>query len=120
VAVGTQTSQIAPAAPLTFAAMFGFGMIGLFFRRKLGQQGRLLLILCMVILSGALAGSLTACNTTNLSPASVLQTPSGTYAVTITAQQVGSQVISQPTGPVTIYGSENQVSLPFTLNVTVQ
>jgi hypothetical protein len=120
VAVGTQTSQIAPAAPVTFAAMFGCGLIGLFFRRKLGRKGRLLLILCMVVLSGALAGSLTACNTTNLSPASVLSTPSGTYAVTITAQQVGSQVITLSSGSqVTIYGSQNQVSLPFIINVTV-
>ncbi len=119
VAVGT-TSQIVHPAPISFAAMFGFGMIGLFFRRKLGQKGRLLLILCMAILSGALAVSLTACSTTNLSPASVLTTPKGTYQVTITAQQVGSQVITLPTGPITIYGSQNQVSLPFTLSVTVQ
>jgi sugar lactone lactonase YvrE len=120
VAVGTQTSQIAPAAPITLAAMFGFGLIGLFFRRKLGDKGRLLLIFCMVILSGALAGSLTACNTTNLTPPAVLSTPSGTYAVTITAQQVGSQVIQLANGPITIVGSQNQVSLPFTVNVTVQ
>jgi hypothetical protein len=120
VSVGTTTSQIAQPASLTYAAMFGFGMIGLFFRRKLGQKGRLLLMLCLTVLSGALACSLTACSTTNLSPASVLTTPKGMYAVSITAQQVGSQVITLPTGPITIVGSQNQVSLPFTLNVTVQ
>lgn len=120
VAVGTTTSQNAQAAPVTFAAMFGFGLIGLFFRRKIGQKGRQLLIFCLAILGGALAVSLTACSTTNLSPASVLTTPKGTYQVTITAEQVGSQIISLPNGPITIYGSQNQVSLPFTINVTVQ
>jgi sugar lactone lactonase YvrE len=116
----TTTSQLAQPAPITFAAMFGFGMIGLFFRRKAGQKGRLLLMLCLIIVSGVFAGSLTACSTVNLSPASVLTTPSGTYAVTVTAQQVGTQAITLPTGPVTIYGSQNQVSLPFAINVTVQ
>lgn len=120
VAVGTQTSQISPRAPITFAAMFGFGLIGLCFRRRLGEKGRMLLILCMVAIGGAFTVSLTACGTTNLSPSSVLTTPSGTYAVTVTAEQVGSQVITLPTGPITIYGSENQVSLPYTINVTVQ
>jgi len=120
VTVGTTTSQLSKPAPITFAAMLGFGMIGLLFRRRIGQKGRLLLMICLAIVSGAFALSLTACSTTNLSPASVLTTPSGTYAVTITAQQVGSQVITLPTGPITIYGSQNQVSLPFTLNVTVQ
>lgn len=121
VAVGTETSQIAPRAPITFAAMFGFGLVGLFFRRRLGKQARLFLILCMVVLSCGLAASLTACSTSTLSPATVLTTPGGTYAVTITAQQVGTQQINPGNGDlVTIYGSENQVSLPFTLNVTVQ
>jgi hypothetical protein len=120
VTVGTTTSQLSKPAPITFAAMFGFGMVGLLFRRRIGQKGRLLLMICLAIVSGAFALSLTACSTTNLSPASVLTTPSGTYAVTITAQQVGTQVITLPTGPITIYGSQNQVSLPFTINVTVQ
>lgn len=119
VTVGTTTSQLAQPAPLTFAALFGFGMIGLVFRRRFGQKGRLLLMICLTVLSSAFAVSLTACSTTNLSPASVLSTPKGTYTVTITAQQVGTQEITLPTGPVTIYGSQNQVSLPFTINVTV-
>jgi hypothetical protein len=120
VTVGTTVSQIAQPAPLTFAAMFGFGMIGLLFRRRIGQKGSHLLMICLAILSGALAVSITACSTTNLSPAAVLSTPKGSYTVTITAQQVGSQVITLPSGPITIYGSQNQVSLPFTINVTVQ
>lgn len=121
VAVGTTTAQLDQPAPITFAVMFGFGMIGLCFRRRIGRKGRLLLVLCLSILSCALAVSLTACSTTNLSPASVLTTPKGTYAVTITAQQVGSQLITLPnTGPIPIYGSQNQVSLPFTINLSVQ
>lgn len=118
--VGTTTSQIASTASLSYAALFGFGMVGLFFRRRVGKIGRMLLMLCLAILGGALSISLTACSTTNLAPSSVLTTPAGTYSVSITAVQVGTQVITLPTGPVTIYGSNNQVSLPFTLNVTVQ
>jgi hypothetical protein len=121
VAVGTTTtSQLSRPAQVTFAALFGFGMVGLFFRRRAVQKSRLLFMLCAAILSGALAFGLAACSTANLSPASVLTTPSGTYSVSVTAQQVGSQVITLPTGPITIYGSENQVSLPFAINVTVQ
>jgi hypothetical protein len=122
VPVGTTTSQLAHSTPIAFAALFGFGMFGLFFRRRIGQKGSLWLMICLMVLSGALAISLTACSTVNLSPTSVLTTPVSTtpYAVSITAQQVGTQVITLPTGPITIYGSENQVSLPFTLNVTVQ
>lgn len=121
VAVGTTTtSQIVRATPIAFAALFGFGLMGLFFRRRAAEKANLFLMLCLAILGGAFAVSMTACATTNLSPASVLTTPSGTFAVTVTAQQVGSQVITLPTGPITIYGSQNQVSLPFTINVTVQ
>lgn len=119
VSVGT-TAQLVQPATMAYAALFGFGMVGLFFRRRMGKAGRLFLMAGLAVLSGALATSLTACSTANLSPASVLTTPSGSYSVTITAVQVGSQVITLPTGPITIYGSQNQVSLPFTLNVTVQ
>lgn len=119
VSVGTTTSS--SAAPAGLAGMFGAGLIGLLFRRRLGRNTRLLMMLCLAILGCALSVSLTACQTNNLSPASVLTTPKGTYAVTVTAQQVGSQVINLAGGSsVTIYGSQNQVSLPFTLNVTVQ
>jgi len=120
VTVGTTTSQLAKPAPVTFAAMFGLGIIGLLFRRRIGDKGRLFLMVFLTFVSGAFALSLSACSTKNLSPASVLTTPKGTYAVTITAQQVGSQVITLPTGPITIYGSQNQVSMPYTINVTVQ
>jgi len=131
VAVGT-TSQLVRSTPVALAALFGFGMIGLFFRRRAAQKAGLTLMLCMVILSGALAVSLTACSTTNLSPASVLKTPSGSYAVTVTAEQVGTQCVvvqgsasSNCTTPggqagTAVHGSQVQVSLPFTINLTIQ
>lgn len=120
VTVGTTTSRNAAVASITLASFFGFGTIALFFRRRAFEKGRLLLMIGMMVVGGALAVSVTACNTTNLSPNAVLSTPVGNYAMTITAQQVGTQTINLPTGPVQIYGSENQVSLPFYLNVTVQ
>jgi hypothetical protein len=137
IAVGT-TSQIATTASVTFAAIFGFGMIGLFFRRKAFEKSRMLLMVCLMIVGGALAGSLTACSTTNLSANPVLNTPSGTYAVTVTAQQVGTVCVpttgssadcnvgvaqaswAAPFNGFAVYGSQNQVSLPFYVNVTIQ
>lgn len=133
VAVGTTSAQIVRGTPVALAVLFGFGMLGLFFRRRAAERARLFLMFAMVVLSGVLAVSLTACSTTNLSPASVLTTPSGgPYAVTVTAQEVGSQCVfvagSSSSNCTTgagqpgqeVYGSQTQVSLPFTLNVTVQ
>jgi len=132
VAAGTTTTgQLIRSTPIALAAMFGFGMVGLFFRRRAAQRAGLFPMLCVAVLGCALAVSLTACNTTNLSPASVLSTPSGTYPVTVTAQQVGSQclvIVGAATDCTTaggqlgleIYGSQNQVSLPFTINLTIQ
>lgn len=131
VSVGTTTSQNATAASVTLASIFGLGMIGLFFRRKAFQKGRWLLMLVLIVVGGSLAITLTACNTTNLTPLSTLSTPAGTYPVSITAVQVGTQCVPQ-TGPgtncttpsggtgVLTYGSNNQVSLPYYINVTVQ
>lgn len=121
IAVGTTTaSRYAGAASVAFATIYGVGMLGLFFRRRAFQKHRLLMMVVLMIVGSVLAGSLTACSTTNLSPQAKLATPSGTYAVTITAQQVGAQTINLATGPVEVYGSQNQVSLPFYINVTVQ
>jgi hypothetical protein len=90
----------------------------------------------LMIAGGALAVSITACNTTVLAPQSSLGTPAGTYAVTITADEVGTLCVASPGGSgdncivpgsgsttnngILVYGSENQVSLPFYINVTVQ
>jgi hypothetical protein len=120
VAVGTTTSQNARDASVTLAALFGFGMVGLFFRRRAFERGSRLLMVLLMIVGGALAVSVTACSTTNLSPQSALTSPPGTYPMTITASEVGTQTINLATGSVTIYGTQNQVSLPFVVNVTVQ
>ncbi len=121
IAVGTSTaSRVAGAASFAFAAIYGVGMFGLFFRRRAFEKRKFLTIIILMIAGIVLAGSLTACSTTNLSPEAKLTTPTGTYAVTITAQQVGSQTVNLATGPVQVYGSQDQVSLPFYVNVTVQ
>lgn len=131
VTVGTTTSSNATVASVTLASLFGFGMIGLFIRRKSFEKRRLLLMGFMVVIGCALAVCVTACNTTNLSPNAVLSTSPGTYAVTVTAQQVGYQCVplagpganctTTSGGPgVSVYGSQNQVSVPFYIPVTVQ
>jgi hypothetical protein len=136
VSAGTTTSQNARATSVTLATIFGLGMIGLFFRRRAFEKGRILPMVFLMIASGALAISITACNTTILAPQSSLTTPAGTYAVTITADEVGTLCASQvgtsgdncivpgsgstTNNGVLVYGSENQVSLPFYINVTVQ
>jgi hypothetical protein len=118
--IGTTTSKNVQHSSITLAALFGFGIIGFCFRRKDWRKTYPHLTICFAILSGVLMASyLTACSTVNLSANPVLTTPSGTYAVTITAQQVGTQVITQAGVPITIAGSQNQVSVPYTINVTV-
>ncbi|HLI04282.1 MAG TPA: hypothetical protein VKU93_08430 [Terracidiphilus sp.] len=131
VAVGTTTSRNAAAASVTLASLFGAGMLGLFFRRRAFAKAGWLPMIVLMIVGCALAVSLSACSTANLSPQAQLSTSSGTYAVTVTAQQVGYQCVPQ-SGPgsncttpgggegVGVYGSENQVSLPFYVNVSVQ
>lgn len=136
VTAGTTISQNARTTSVTLAAIFGFGMIGLFFRRKTFEKGRMLLMVFLMIAAGALAVSITACNTTTLAPLAALNTPSGTYPVTITADETGSLCVSEPGGAgdncivpgsgstsnngIKVYGTENQVSIPFYINVTVQ
>ena len=136
VTAGTTISQNARTTSVTLAAIFGFGMLGLFFRRKTFEKGRLLLMVFLMIAGGALAVSITACNTTTLAPLASLNTPAGTYPVTITADETGALCVSEPGGAgdncivpgsgsttnngIKVYGTENQVSIPFYINVTVQ
>jgi hypothetical protein len=116
----TTTSQNSQSSPFEFAAMFGVGLVGLAFGRKSGRKGRVLMLICLLILTGAISG-LTACSTTTLGGTPILTTPSGTYSVIVTAQQVGSVTVIGNLGtPVLLYGSENIMSLPYTMNVTVQ
>ncbi|MGA2570802.1 MAG: hypothetical protein ABSF23_09805 [Terracidiphilus sp.] len=136
ISVGTTTGMAVRDTAVTLAAIFGFGMFGLFFRRKAFEKGRMLLMIVLMIVGGALAVSITACNTTTLTSGTTLVTPKGTYAVTITAQEVGTLCASEPGGAgdncivpgsgsstnngILVYGSQNQVSLPFYVNLTVQ
>jgi sugar lactone lactonase YvrE len=136
VSAGTTTSQNARTTSVTLAAIFGFGMIGLFFGRKTFEKGRMLLMVFLMMAGGALAVSITACNTTTLAPLAALNTPAGTYAVTITADETGTICVASPgngadncivpgsgstsNNGIKVYGTENQVSIPFYINVTVQ
>jgi sugar lactone lactonase YvrE len=136
VSAGTTTSQNARTTSITLAAIFGFGMMGLFFRRRAFAKQGLLLMVFLMIVGGALAVSITACNTTTLTPQSSLATPAGTYQATITAQEVGTICISTPGAGgancivpgsssttfngTLVYGSGNQVSLPFYVSLKVQ
>ena len=136
VSVGTTTGMNARTTSVALAAIFGFGMMGLFFRRKAFEKARLMMMVFLMIVGTALAVSVTACNTTTLGSQASLATPAGTYAVTITAEEVGTLCVSSPgqagdncivpgSGATTnngilVYGSQNQVSLPFYVNLTVQ
>ncbi len=131
IGVGTTTSRNAAVASVTLASIFGLGMLSLFFRRRAFVKAGWLPMIVLMVVGCALAVSLSACSTTNLSPQAQLSSPAGSYAVTVTAQQVGVQCIPQ-VGPnancttssgapgINVYGSENQVSLPFYVNVSVQ
>jgi hypothetical protein len=136
VSAGTATSMNARTTSVALAAIFGFGMIGLFFRRKTFEKARLLMMVFLMMVGASLAVSITACSTTTLSPQSTLATPAGTYAVTITADEVGTLCVSSPgssgdncivpgsgatsNNGILVYGTQNQVSLPFYVSLTVQ
>lgn len=115
----TTTSQNSRPVPFEFAAIFGVGLAGLAFGRKSGRRGRILVLICLMMLSTSIVG-LTACNSTTLGNSQVLTTPSGSYTVIVTAQQVGSVVVQTSNGPINVYGNQNQMSLPYTMKVTVQ
>jgi len=124
VPVGTTTTasiRNSQKAPFAYAALFGIGFFGLLVRGKRKSITRYFALLCILALGGVFTG-ITACSTNTLSQsADSLKTPAGTYAVTITAQQVGSVTVPGSNGAVTtVYGSHDQISLPFTINVTVQ
>jgi hypothetical protein len=101
-----------------FAAMFGFGLLGFAFsRKKKSLRGSIPTLVCLLICCGIMAG-ISGCSTKELGTTTGNATPAGTYNVSITAKQVGSQVITASPG--IVYGNSNQVSLPFTVSVTIQ
>jgi hypothetical protein len=102
---------------VAFAAMFGLGLLGFAFGKKKSLRGSIPTLVCLLICSGIMAG-ISGCSTKQLGTTTGNPTPTGTYMVSVTAAQVGSQVITAQPG--IIYGNENQVSLPFTMSVTIQ
>jgi hypothetical protein len=65
-----------------------------------------------------LLAGISSCSTKQLGTTTGNASPAGTYMVSITAKEVGSQTITA--NPGIVYGNSNQVSLPFTMNVTIQ
>ena len=77
--------------------------------------------LACVLLLGAGVCCLSSCSTANINPTPTLTTPKGTYAVVVTARQTGSKQVPDPSGGFdTINGNADQMSIYFTMNVTVQ
>jgi hypothetical protein len=110
------TGQVISRSPVTLALMLGFGLLGVVFRKRVGAYRNYLLALGVTMILFAA----TACSTKNLNPVSAAVTPKGTYTIGVTAIQVGYQVITNGSTSTTVYGTLNQVSVPFTMSVTVQ
>jgi len=124
VPVGTVSSLKTYRGGIAFAGIFGLGLLGLTFRRKVTRFRNLLMIVYALLWGGTLIG-ITACSTTTLGAPTATSgvTPTGSYWVTVTASQTGSLVIPpliynnyQPTLNV---GDGDQMSLPYTINVTI-
>jgi len=124
VPLGTVSSLKTYQGGIAFASIFGLGLLGLTFRKKVTRFRNLLMIVCALLWGGTLIG-ITACSTTTLGTATATTgvTPTGSYWVTVTANQAGSMVI-----PPLIYNNYTaslipadgqQMSLPYTINVTV-
>ncbi len=121
VPVGTTPSASLRESPVVFAAMFGVSLLGLAFGRKRGLRVSLFNAVCLLFLSGMVAG-VVACGSGTTGNTPILTTPTGTYSVTVTAKQVGSRSIpgSTPGTIVVVQGNGNQMSIPFTVSVAVQ
>jgi hypothetical protein len=109
---------------IAFASIFGLGLLGLAFRKRVTRFQNLWMIAYALLWGGTVIG-MTACSTTTLGAPTAQSgvTPTGTYWVTVTANQAGSLVI-----PPLIYngyhatlnaGDGQQMSLPYTINVTI-
>jgi hypothetical protein len=100
-----------------FLAMLGLGTLVFGFRRRRSLRASIGTLAVLALGCGILAG-VSGCSTTKLGGNSAQVTPGGTYTVLVTAKQVGSQTITQYPG--ITYGNGNQMSLPFTMQVTIQ
>ena len=115
--VPTGMAKVERPTGQVFLAMLGLGVLGLVFGRRRSLRGRIGTLAVLALCCGILAG-VSGCSTTQLGGSSAQVTPSGTYTVLVTAKQVGSQTITQ--NPFITYGNGNQMSLPFTVQVTIQ
>jgi hypothetical protein len=121
VPVGTTTAALR-RSPTAFAAIFGLSCLGLAFGRKKTLRASLSRVICLPLFCGTVV-CLSSCSTANITPNPVLTTPKGTYTITVTAKQTGSITVPNPTtggAPLPVYGNGNQMSIPFTMMVTVQ
>jgi sugar lactone lactonase YvrE len=100
-----------------FLAMLGLGTLAFAFKRRRSLRSSLGSLAVLALCCGILAGA-SGCSTTQLGTNSPQVTPAGTYTVLVTAKQVGNQTITQYPG--IVYGNGNQMSLPFTMQVTIQ
>ena len=122
VPVGTSASLKAEPVGVTFAALFGLGLLGLTKGKRRALRQRLTAALSLALL-GVVATSLSACSSSSAVKQPDLSSPAGTYTVSVSAKQVGSKVVPGSGGAgttVTVYGSGNLMSVPFTVGVTVQ
>ena len=101
-----------------FATVFGLGLLGFAFGKKRLVRGHRLTLVCLLLCSGIIA-CISGCSTTQLGTSSGTATPAGKYSVSVTAKQVGSQVITSSGVITTVYGNGNQMSLPFTISVSI-
>jgi hypothetical protein len=115
---GENASLLRRSTGTEWATVFGFSLLGLAFGKRRSLRGRLTVMFLVLLTSGIVAGS-TGCSTTQLGSTQQL-TPAGTYQVLVTAKQTGSAYIVADSSSPWVYGSGNQVSLPFTVNVTIQ
>ena len=119
VPVGTTSSVQFGAAFLTF---FSLGLLGLTKGNRRSLRKRLAAALSLALI-GVAVTSLSACGSGTSTQQPILTSPAGTYTVTVSAKQVGSKTVPSTNGDgstVNVSGSENLMSLPFTVNVTVQ
>jgi hypothetical protein len=122
--VGTSTSSLRQGSGETaLAAIFGFGLLGICLRRKRSIKALTLMAVCVSFLGAAVMG-MTSCSSKQLGAAPTLTTPAGTYSVTVTAKQTGSKMVQAPGQPIgtliPVYGSHNQMSIPFSVSVVVK
>jgi sugar lactone lactonase YvrE len=121
VGVGTSTAGFSGKQGV-LAAIFSVGLLGLALSRRRKLRGGFANLLSLLLCSVAVLG-LGACSSANISAVPVLTTPKGTYTITVTAKQTGSKTVPNPNAggaPITVYGNGNQVSVPFTMSVTIQ